>query len=102
MEDDEVADAFIIEADAGVICVDIGGAEIAARKMREQLGDAVLDQMDARRFERFEESRSDPERDDIGFPRAFPHPRAQGPRSGHLEERRVGKGGCIRFKFWWS
>src|SRR3546814_10685388 len=99
MEDDEVADAFIIEADAGVICVDIGGAEIAARKMREQLGDAVLDQMDARRFERFEESRSEPERDDIGVPRALPHPRAKAQRSRFGERAALDVGEQDRGRF---
>src|SRR3546814_16931706 len=58
MEDDEVADALIIETDTAVIGVDIGGIEIAIREMREQLGDAVRDQGDASRFERFEEARN--------------------------------------------
>src|SRR3546814_16727613 len=53
--------------------------------MREQLGDAVLDQVDARRFERFAESRSEAERDDVGVPRALPHPGAEAQRSGFGE-----------------
>src|SRR3546814_1334283 len=53
--------------------------------MREQPGDAVLDQVDARRFERFEETRGEPERNDIGVPCAPPHPGAEAQRSGFGE-----------------
>src|SRR3546814_13449088 len=80
MEDDEVADAFIVEGDAPVVGVDVDGGEIAVGEVREQLGDAVLDQVDARRFERLEEARREAERDDIA-----------GPRPLRSEARRGGK-----------
>src|SRR3546814_16883464 len=53
--------------------------------MRGQLGDAVRVMWGARRLERFEASRSEPERDDIGVPRALPHPGAEAQRSGFGE-----------------
>src|SRR3546814_13810816 len=40
VEDDEVADAFVIEANPAVIGVDIGGVEIAVRAMCKQIGRA--------------------------------------------------------------
>src|SRR3546814_4935039 len=96
---DLVADALIIETDLAVIGVDIGGIEIAIREMREQLGDAVLDQVDARRFERFEESRSEAERDDVGVPRALPHPGAEAQRSGFGERAALDVGEQDRGRF---
>src|SRR3546814_1528477 len=77
----------------------IGGIEIAIREMREQLGDAVLDQVDARRFERFEESRSEAERDDVGVPRALPHPGAEAQRSGFGERAALDVGEQDRGRF---
>src|SRR3546814_8234270 len=73
VEDDEVADAFVIEANPAVIGVDIGGVEIAVREMCQQPGDAVLDQVDAGRFDRFEEARGESQRDDIAAPRSEEH-----------------------------
>src|SRR5690606_2295824 len=70
-----------------------GTVEIAARKMREQTGDTVLDQMDARRFEGFEEARGKAQRDDIAAPGPAAHsrPETQRPRFGERPAFDVGE-----------
>src|SRR3546814_20337658 len=61
--------------------------------MCQQPGDAVLDQVDAGRFDRFEEARGESQRDDIAAPRPLPHPgpEAQRPRLGERPALDVGE-----------
>src|SRR3546814_8809328 len=86
-------------ANPAVIGVDIGGVEIAVREMCQQPGDAVLEQVDAGRFDRFEEARGESQRDDIAAPRPLPHPgpEAQRPRPGARPALDVGEKNRRRF-----
>src|SRR3546814_4374585 len=97
--DDEVADAFVIEANPAVIGVDIGGVEIAVREMCQQPGADVLDQVAPGRFDRFEEARGESQRDDIAAPRPLPHPgpEEQRPRLGERPALDVGEQNGRRF-----
>src|SRR3546814_14935799 len=58
VEDDEVADILIEVAHAAIIFVAFERADRLVGKEGEQALDAVLDEVDARRFERFQDRKS--------------------------------------------
>src|SRR3546814_5655563 len=62
VEDDEVADILIEVAHAAIIFVAFERADRLVGKEGEQALDAVLDEVDARRFERFQKARRQTER----------------------------------------
>src|SRR3546814_11815187 len=68
VEDDEVADILIEVAHAAIIFVAFERADRLVGKEGEQALDAVLDEVDARRFERFQTARRKTESDDIVRP----------------------------------
>src|SRR3546814_7466273 len=68
VEDDEVADILIEVAHAAIIFVAFERADRLVGKEGEQALDAVLDEVDARRFERFQKARRQTESDDIVRP----------------------------------
>ena len=53
----EIAHPFEMKAHAPVVFVDVRPVKALVRKEREQFGDAVLNEVDRRRLERFEEAR---------------------------------------------
>ena len=71
MQDDEIAHVIEQLAHAAVVLVALQRADRLAGKQREQPRDAVLDQVDAGRFERLHEARRKPDGDDIVDPALF-------------------------------
>src|SRR5262249_19580953 len=75
VDDQEVADALVLEGELPVVTIDVGLPETAVREELPQERDAALDQVDARGFERLEKPRGQADRDAVPVP-------AQPPASG--------------------
>ena len=73
MQDDEIADVLENILHLTIIFVALGRIETAVGKQREQLADATLHEVDAGRFERFDETARKPKRHNILAPRETPH-----------------------------
>ena len=56
VQQQEIAHAFEVETHAPVVFVGVGLGETLVGEQLDELGDAFLDQVDRRRFERLEES----------------------------------------------
>src|SRR3546814_15784307 len=93
VEDDEVADILIEVAHAAIIFVAFERADRLVGKEGEQALDADLDEVDARRFERFQKARRQTESDDIVRPAD-----RKSVVSGKSVSVRVDLGGRRRFK----
>src|SRR5690606_32263788 len=68
MEHDEIANAFPRERREPVVFRDLRFIEALCREERQELRDAGLDEVDARRFERLHEAGREPERDAVLVP----------------------------------
>ena len=89
MQDQEVADAVIFHVDHAIILGTVGSGDPRRRgilrEKLDQLRDRHLREVDAGRFERLEESRGEPDRDDVADPAVAAATGAE------FEEARVGK-----------
>jgi hypothetical protein len=68
VEDDEVADVLDLRLVLLVVLVDIGLADTHGRKHLQQAKNAALDQVDAGRFQGFEKTAGQADRDTISVP----------------------------------
>ena len=84
--DDEVADRFVLKAHLVVEPVDQDRVGLAHRKEVEELGDRRLDEMDAGRFQRFEEPARQAEREAVLDPRRLAPP---GLEAEHFRRRQA-------------
>src|SRR4051794_10146417 len=73
MQDDEVADVFENVLHLPIIFLALGRIEAPIGKQREQLADPALDEVNAGRFERFDETARKPKRHNILVPRKAAH-----------------------------
>src|SRR5262245_55949025 len=77
VDDDEVADALVLERDLPVIALDVRLPELAIREELPQQHDAALDEVYARGFQRLEEPGREPDGNTVLDPGPAPPPRRE-------------------------
>ncbi|PAV70131.1 hypothetical protein WR25_17275 [Diploscapter pachys] len=82
MQDDEVADVLVQIVQLAVEFVAFGRVEARVGEHRDDPLNARLDQMDAGRFERFDEAARQPQRDDVAVPALPPPSRGEAQAAG--------------------
>src|ERR1700680_1823469 len=71
MQNDEIANAFVFVDQFGVVRIDVGLIEALVGKVLEQMVNSARDQVNAGRFQGFQETQCKSQRDAIAIPKEF-------------------------------
>ncbi|PAV67798.1 hypothetical protein WR25_02668 [Diploscapter pachys] len=89
VQDDEIAHADIGGVHHAIIGVALNRGDRPTREQGHQLGDALLDQVDAGRFERLQKAAGKPQRDHVLLPLAGAAAGGEAQQAGRIEGRAV-------------
>src|SRR5690606_25247266 len=92
MQHEEITDAFELPGHGAIVWLDLDRGDVAIGEERHEVGEAALDQVDAGRLERLEESGRQPERETVLVPKLL------AASCDEFDDARLGAWGAIQIR----